>query len=252
MRGQVTIQANTLQPGNNSEMTSGEVALARGAWAPRAEATWHGRRPPVRPLVAAMLAGDISEACTLAGRFLARVGSRTAVVADLLQPAQYEVGELWYRGQIGIEAEHRAAAMLERVVISLPNTPARSRVPPGTRCLLTVLPGEQHTLGLGMFALALEDEGWEVELLDSDCEAHDLPNLAERARPRLVGISAGYVPAANGLAQVVKSIRDLGVPVLVGGAAFNRVGDLWRRVGASAYGADARIGAVLARRLVRQ
>ena len=233
-------------------MTSGEVALARGAWAPRAEATWHGRRPPVRPLVAAMLAGDISEACTLADRFLARVGSRTAVVADLLQPAQYEVGELWYRGQIGIEAEHRAAAMLERVVISLPNTPARSRVPPGTRCLLTVLPGEQHTLGLGMFALALEDEGWDVELLDSDCEAYDLPNLAERARPRLVGISAGYVPAAHGLAQVVKSIRDLGVPVLVGGAAFNRAGDLWQRVGASAYGADARIGAVLARRLVRQ
>ena len=43
-----------------------------------------------------------------AGQFLARVGSRTAVFADLLQPAQYEIGELWYRGEIGIEAEHRA------------------------------------------------------------------------------------------------------------------------------------------------
>lgn len=198
-----------------------------------------------------MLAGDVSGASVLADRFLARVGSRTAVVADLLQPAQYEVGELWYRGQIGIEAEHRAATMLERLVTTLPKTPARSRVPAGTRCLLTVLPGEQHTLGLGMFALALEDEGWAVELLDSDCQPHDLPNLVERARPRLVGISAGYLPVVNGLAQVVKSIRELGVPVLVGGAAFNRAGDLWRRVGASAYGADARIGTVLARRLVR-
>lgn len=232
-------------------MTSGEVALTGGAWAPGAGATWHGRRPPVRPLVAAMLAGDVSGACVLADRFLARVGSRTAVVADLLQPAQYEVGELWYRGQIGIEAEHRAATMLERLMTTLPKTPARSRVPAGTRCLLTVLPGEQHTLGLGMFALALEDEGWAVELLDSDCQPHDLPNLVERARPRLVGISAGYLPVVNGLAQVVKSIRELGVPVLVGGAAFNRVGDLWRRVGASAYGADPRIGTVLARRLVR-
>jgi len=232
-------------------MTSGEVALTGSAWAPGAGATWHGRRPPVRPLVAAMLAGVGSRACVLSDRFLARVGSRKAVVADLLQPAQYEVGELWYRGQIGIEAEHRAATMLERLVTTLPKTPARSRVPAGTRCLLTVLPGEQHTLGLGMFALALEDEGWAVELLDSDCQPHDLPNLVERARPRLVGISAGYLPVVNGLAQVVKSIRELGVPVLVGGAAFNRVGDLWRRVGASAYGADARIGTVLARRLVR-
>ena len=232
-------------------MTSGEVALARGAWAPRAEATWHGRRPPVRPLVAAMLAGDFSEACLLADQFLARVRSRTAVFADLLQPAQYEIGELWYRGQVGIEAEHRAAMMVERLVTTLPPTPSRSRVPAGTRCLLTVMPGEQHTMGLWMFALALEDEGWDVELLDSECHPHDMADLVERARPRLVGMSAGYVPPKNGLAQVVRAIRELSVPVLVGGAAFNRAGDLWRRVGASAHGADARIGTVLARRLVR-
>ena len=206
----------------------------------------------MRPMVTAMLAGDVSEACTLAGQFLARVGSRTAVFADLLQPAQYEIGELWYRGEIGIEAEHRAAAMVERLVATLPKTPARSRVPPGARCLLTVLPGEQHTVGLWMFALSLEDEGWDVELVDSDCNPHDLPELVERARPRLVGISAGYVPAVNSLANVVRSIRELAVPVLVGGAAFNRAADLSRRVGASAHGADARIGAVLARRLVRQ
>ena len=232
-------------------MTSGEVALARGAWPPRAEATWHGRRPPVRPLVAAMLVGDFSGASLLARQFLARVRSRTAVFADLLQPAQYEIGELWYQGQVGIEAEHRAATMLERLVTTLPPTPARSKVPPGTRCLLTVLPGEQHTMGLWMFALSLDDDGWDVELLDSECLPNDLPDLVDRTRPRLVGLSAGYVPAKNGLAQVVKSIRELSVPVLVGGAAFNRAGDLWRRVGASAYGADARIGTVLARRLVR-
>jgi len=198
-----------------------------------------------------MLAGDFSEACLLAGQFLARVRSRTAVFADLLQPAQYEIGELWYQGQVSIEAEHRAATMLERLVTTLPPTPARSKVPPGTRCLLTVLPGEQHTMGLWMFALSLDDDGWDVELLDSECLPNDLPDLVDRTRPRLVGLSAGYVPAKNGLAQVVKSIRELSVPVLVGGAAFNRAGDLWRRVGASAYGADARIGTVLARRLVR-
>jgi hypothetical protein len=79
----------------------------------------------------------------------------------------------------------------------------------------------------------------------------DLPCLVERARPRLVGISAGYQPSAHRMAQTVAAIRALSVPVLVGGAAFNRTGDLWRRVGASAQGPDPRIGAVLARRLAR-
>jgi methanogenic corrinoid protein MtbC1 len=202
-------------------------------------------------LAEAMLRGDVGDAGDLAEQFLARAGSRLAVFADLVQPAQAEVGDLWYRGMIGIGDEHRAARVLERVVGLLPATPARARVPCGSRCLLTVMPGEQHTVGLGMFALALEDEGWEVELMDHDCQPEDLPDLVERARPRLVGLSAGYLPSVPRMAGVVGAIRATGVPVLVGGAAFNRAGDLWQRVGASAYGPDPRIGTVLARRLAR-
>ncbi len=224
-------------------------ALARGATAPAA--SWRGRRPPVRQLAEAMLRGDLRESGELAERFLARVGSRVAVFADLVQPAYQEVGDLWYRGEIGIGDEHRAARALERVVGLLPPTPSRLPVAPGTRCLLTVMPGELHTVGLWMFALALEDDGWGVELVDSDCQPEDLPALVERARPRLVALSAGHLPSVQRVAQVVGDIRCLGVPVLVGGGAFNRAGDLWRRVGASAYGPDPRIGTVLARRLAR-
>lgn len=231
------------------EMMIGEAALVRGVIAKRT--TWRGRRPPVRQLAEAMLRGDAHTAADLADQFLARVGSRLAVFADLVQPAQAEIGDLWYRGLICIDDERRAASVLEGLVESLPSTPSRSRVHAGSRCMLTVLPGERHTLGLGMFALALEDEGWEVELLDNDCEPDDVPDLVERTRPRLVGLSAGYLPSVNRMALVVGAIRALSVPVLVGGGAFIRAGDLWRRVGASAYGPDPRIGTVLARRLAR-
>lgn len=230
-------------------MMIGEVALVQGAVAPRI--TWRGRRPPVRQLADALLLGDLGQAGDLADRFLARAGSRVAVFADLLQPAQGRIGDLWYRGHLGIDDEHRAACTLERVVAMLPATPTSSPVLPGSRCLLSVMPGEQHTIGLSMFALALEDEGWQVELLDSDCQPEDLPDLVERARPRLLGLSAGCLPSAHRMAQVIGAVRDSGVPVLVGGSAFNRTDDLWRRVGASACGPDPRIGAVLARRLTR-
>ena len=227
----------------------GEAALVPGVIANGTR--WRGRRPPVRQMAEAMLRGDADVAGDLADQFLARVGSRLAVFADLVQPAQAEVGDLWYRGQIGIDDERRAASVLERLVGTLPATPSRCRVPAGSRSLLTALPGERHTLGLGMFALALEDEGWEVEFLDNDCEPDDVPDLVEQTRPRLVGLSAGYLPSIRRMAQVVRAIRDLAIPVLVGGGAFNRTGDLWRRVGASAYGPDPRIGTVLARRLTR-
>lgn len=230
-------------------MMIGEAALVRGAIANGT--MWRGRRPPVRQLAEAMLRGDTDRAGDLARQFLARAGSRLAVFADLVQPAHAEVGELWYRGEICIDDEHRAARVLDGLVMTLPATPSRCRVPTGSRCLLTVLPGERHTLGLGMFALVLQDEGWEVELLDNDCEPEDVPVVVERARPQLVGLSAGYLPSPQRMARVVGAIRALSVPVLVGGAAFNRAGDLWRRVGASAYGPDPRVGTVLARRLAR-
>ena len=242
-------QASARFQGSKLRMMIGEAALVRGVIAPRA--SWRGRRPPVRQLAEAMLRGEVGEAGDLAARFLARTRSRVAVFADLVQPAQYRVGDLWYRGQVGIGDEHRAACVVERVVAMLPATPARTPVPAGSRCLLTVMPGDLHTLGLSMFALALEDEGWEVELLDHHCRPEDLRGLVEQARPRLVGLSAGYLPSAHRMSQVVGAIRRLSVPVLVGGAAFNRTGDLWRRVGASAHGQDPRIGTVLARRLAR-
>lgn len=230
-------------------MMIGEAAQVRGGIAPGPP--WRGRRPPVRQLAGAMLRGDAGLAVELAERFLARAGSRLAVFSDLVQPAQGEVGDLWYQGRICNEDERRAACVLERLVRSLPPTPTCTPVAAGTRCLLTVLPGERHTLGLGMFALALEDEGWRVELLDSDCETEDVTHLVERTRPHLVGLSAATAPSVQRMAQVVGAIRALSVPVLVGGAAFNRAGDLWRRVGASAFGPDPRVGRVLARRLAR-
>lgn len=230
-------------------MISGEVAPARAETA--VSASWRGRRPPARQLAEALLRGDVDDASDLAHRFLARVGSRVAVFADLLQPALHQVGDLWYRGRIGIDDEHRAAVTLDGVVERLPATPSASQVPAGCRCLLTVIPGERHTLGLAMLALAFEDDGWEVELVDPECSPMDIPDLVERIRPRLVAISATYLPSAQVLAQVIGGTRRLSVPVLVGGAAFNRSGDLWRRVGASAWGADVRIGTVLARRLTR-
>src|SRR5215467_14260829 len=99
-------------------MMIGEAVLAPGAIA--TGTTWRGRRPPVRQLAEAMLRGDAREAGDLSDRFLARAGSRLAVFADLVQPAQERVGDLWYRGQVGMGDENRAASVLARLVALLP------------------------------------------------------------------------------------------------------------------------------------
>jgi methanogenic corrinoid protein MtbC1 len=52
--------------------------------------------------------------------------------------------------------------------------------------------------------------------------------------------------------QSVERMKGRRVSVLVGGAAFNRVPGLWRRVGADGHGVDARVSVVLARKFIER
>ncbi|MDQ6900895.1 MAG: cobalamin B12-binding domain-containing protein, partial [Candidatus Dormibacteraeota bacterium] len=111
---------------------------------------------------------------------------------------------------------------------------------------------EQHTIGLRVLQLALEDDGWSVEQLGGQTPVGETVALVARRQPALVGLSGSYLPSVRSIRDTIQQVQVLGIPVLVGGAAFIRVPELWRRVAASGYGIDARVGVRLARRLVGQ
>src|SRR5215472_17230470 len=109
-----------------------------------------GRRPrrahaAVRCLVDALLREDREQAWGLALEHLHAGGSRLAVFADLLHPAQDRLAELWYQSQISVADEGRAAETVLAITRRLPPTPGPSR-PPDSRCLLAALPDEEHML----------------------------------------------------------------------------------------------------------
>lgn len=207
-----------------------------------------GRRAPVRELVGALLDGDPGAVFGLCEGFARGGASRVTVFADLLQAALQEIAELWYRGSVAAEREAGAAVLAAAVVERLAPTPAPSPVAAGSRCALILQPGEEHTLGLRMLSLALEDDGWIAPTLTAPDWPSCLEVLASGPRPRFVGVSAGCVRSRSALAGAIRAIRVRGIPVLVGGAAFARAPALWEQLGASGYGADARVGVVLARR----
>jgi methanogenic corrinoid protein MtbC1 len=216
--------------------------------------TWRSRsaaRFPVRELLAALLSGDDEESMNLTFRVLDETRSRTAVFADLLHPAQVEVGNLWYSGHASYAEEVRAAGALGRIVSRLGPTPAAERVPSGSRCVVAVPHGDPHDLGLTMLVLALEDHGWSTEAVGPVRGLGDVADMVAARPPRLFCLSAGELPPQLQVERAVSAVHRAHVPVLVGGAAFNRRPDLWRRVGADGHGTDVRVGVVMASRLAR-
>jgi MerR family transcriptional regulator, light-induced transcriptional regulator len=203
-------------------------------------------------VVDALLNGDRVAVRESASRLVTTEGSsRATVVADLLQPALHQIGDLWYRGVIGVAEEHRATAIVESVLEGLPPTPSGNPVPPGSRCLLTSVGTEQHRLGLRALALTLEDDGWSVDHMSSPLPLPELLRWVRDRRPQVVGLSAGYLPSLRHIRLAIGELRREGPRVLVGGAAFTRVPLLWKRLGADAHAGDARMAAVLMRRLLR-
>ena len=207
---------------------------------------------PVAPFLDALLAGDRSRALVLASDALALLGSRVAVFSDLLQPAQHEIGELWYLGRIGVADEHRATSIVEAVVSSLPPTLSADPVPRGSRCLFAALGEEQHVLGLKVLRQALADDGWTTQWLGGRTSLDEVLDAVRTRPPDVVALSAAYLPEVQPLKLAIEQLKAIGPRVLVGGAAFNRVPDLWVRLGADGHGSDARISLVLARRMLER
>ena len=210
------------------------------------------RRLPVPDLVEALLDGDQTRAAAIVAAGSRLVRTRTAVFADLIQPAQYAIGELWYAGRISVAIEHRATGLAESIVRRLDPTPSARPVRPGTTCILAAVDDEEHVFGLRLLQLALEDDGWVVEQLGGRTPVDELMAFVGGRSVAFVGLSASYLPSVRAMRQAIQGLQAQGARVLVGGAAFNRVPGLWDRVGADGYGPDARVGVVLARRLARR
>jgi len=197
----------------------------------------------------ALLNGDDELAMDLVLETLADRGSRTAVFADLLHPAQVEVGNLWYSGSVSSVDEVRVAEAVRRIVCRLAPTPSARPVRRGSRCVIVVPEGDPHDLGLMMLQLALQDHGWSTEVLGPVRGLSDVADLVLSRRPRLFCLSAGVLPPLPQVERLISAVRGARVPVLVGGPAFNRMPHLSHRVGADGLGTDVRVGVVLAHRL---
>jgi methanogenic corrinoid protein MtbC1 len=210
------------------------------------------KRRLARAFVKALLDGDQPLARDLARRTQDLSRSRVEVFADLVQPAMTAIGELWYRGTVPPAVEHQATTIVERIVEDLPPEPGASLVAEGSTCLLAALYQEEHGIGLKLLAMALEDDGWSVKPMGCAVPPAELLAATRATRPQVVGLSASYLPSTRVMRDAIAALKALCPAVLVGGQAFNRVPDLWQRLGANGYGIDARVGAVMARRLLRR
>lgn len=204
----------------------------------------HVRMADVARFVRLLRSTGVDAAPALIEVLLSRGIRRSQLYLDLLGPAARMVGDMWMDDECSFTDVTMVVGRLhnilhtlrgdERVPAAVQNTPS---------ILLSVAPGEQHSLGIAIVDAVFQDAGWSTTL----SHTNDAEVLLEQifARPLdAVGLSLSNELLTDVLGATIMRIRaasaNRDLVVLVGGPAFAGRPQL-----AIDIGADALIGAGL-------
>lgn len=165
-----------------------------------------------------------------------------AVLLDVIGAVQARVGAEWAANRISVAQEHAATAINERVI----GTPVLSRARPEARrgrITVACVDGEWHALPARLLAEVLRLRGFTVDYLGAQVPATHLVAHLHRTDPDAVALSSSIATRLPTAHATISACQAVGVPVIVGGAAFGADGRYARLLGADAWAPDARAAA---------
>lgn len=166
------------------------------------------------------------------------------VCLQLLQPALYEVGERWHKGELTVAEEHHASsfvrARLETLFHASPHNVH------GKRAIVACAPGELHEIGAMFLAVFMRRAGYHVVYLGQNVPVDSLISMARTLQPSVICISASREASAASLQKLREYLDEMQrkhgrSPLLAyGGLAFNSNPQMAAQLGGIHLGEDAR------------
>ena len=178
----------------------------------------HSAHDQLQAMLTAVDAGEPAQVGLLLDQALALHGV-DATFDEILMPLLRTVGERWQHRRLDIGDEH---LVTEQVRSRLGHLLADAGSGGHGTAVLACAPGEQHELGLMMFAIRLRRDGWRVVYLGANTPVADAVAVAERQGARVLGISVTTpqnLAALEGAAPTEDVTLVLGGPVATPAAA---------------------------------
>lgn len=211
--------------------------------------TWQAQRLSLQQIRKRLADLDqMPEADALSERFLAlaSAGNRAAAQAlilsaddvgmpmlrlfgDVMQPALYEAGRQWERGELTVAQEKEISELARELIIELTNRHVPA-VPDGPVVVAASVEGERHELGLRMISGLLRTLGYRVHFLGGDVAPRFLVEAAHLRRPNAILLSAtleSHLFAVRDMTGALRAALDdsLRPRVVVGGEAVQTKSD---------------------------
>jgi DNA-binding transcriptional MerR regulator/methylmalonyl-CoA mutase cobalamin-binding subunit len=233
------------------QLTARGHSISRIATLPLAELQRLEQQSPPAPALPPSAAADGSAAAEMVGEALRAVRDLDAEVLqavlqraavslggplfldEVVAPAVEAVGDGWSNGSLSVGQEHLSTAVFRRVLEWLVGVYRVEGEAP--RLVVATPPGQAHEIGALMVAACAAAEGWGIVYLGPDLPVAELLAAARDKGAHAVALSIVYSFDDEKLLEAVKAARvslPEETPLLVGGAAANRLRDSLESLGA--------------------
>ena len=147
-----------------------------------------------------------------------------AFVTETVVPLLYTVGERWAKGKLQIFEEHLMSEVLTRFLNrEISSLQKNTRKP---RVLLATLPGEEHTLGLLMFAALLSARNINVTNLGGEVPLDQIVLAVDRLNADVLGLTFSGAYKYENIRSNMNQLRDSipeNVDLWLGGEGVKRM-----------------------------
>jgi methanogenic corrinoid protein MtbC1 len=189
----------------------------------------------------AALEGNSAEAIAGLKQAVAEGLDVREVYTSVLLPAQREIGRLWHADEVSVAEEHLVSATTRQAMAVLLHSAERQPAN-GATLVAACVPGNIHDIGLLALTDLLQLAGWRTIYLGADVPIKDLPATVDFFQADLVLLGSTLSTQIEPAKKAIAALREQctrPVKIMVGGAAFDEVPDLWQTLGADAYAPDA-------------
>jgi DNA-binding transcriptional MerR regulator len=163
------------------------------------------------------------------------------VTRHLLVPLLKELGERWENATGSVAEEHFFGVYMRNKLGA--RFHHRQGNQQGPKLLAACLPGEQHEIGILLFALAAHDRGFRIVLLGANMPLEELPIVVRRAKCDAIVLSGAIEPSETVLKkQLPDLVRTARVPVFIGGTTASLYANEISASGARPVGNDLVLG----------
>ena len=138
------------------------------------------------------------------------------ITRNMILPLLVHLGERWQNLPGAIAEEHFFAMYLRSKLGA--RLQHRMRYATGPRIVAACVPGEQHEIGLLLFALEAHQAGLQTVLLGANTPLEDVVIALRRSGGDAIVISSSVEPAPGFIERALPAlVRQVDVPVFVGG-----------------------------------